>query len=158
MERIPMTPDGFQKLHDELQRIKSVDRPQVVKDIEEARAHGDLSANAEYHAAKEKQGLLAARLNFLEDRLSRAEVIDPKKNTNITKIIFGATVKVYDITNDQEAQYKIVGDDEADLKTNTIGISSPMARGLIGKSQGDEAMVHTPKGKKEFEILEVSYL
>ena len=152
-----MTPEGYQKLLAELKQIKSVDRPQVVRDIEEARAHGDLSENAEYHAAKEKQSFLTARMRDVETRIASAEVIDPLKMTAMDKIVFGATVTLYDMTNDVEVTYKIVGDDESDIQEKKIGISAPISRGLIGKKEGDEAVVRTPRGNKEFEILKIEY-
>jgi transcription elongation factor GreA len=157
MDRAPMTPEGYKKLLEELKHIKSVDRPQVIRDIEEARAHGDLSENAEYHAAKEKQSMLAARMNMIETQIASSEVIDPKKMTSMDKIVFGATVTLYDMTNDVEVMYQIVGDDESNIMEKKIGISAPISRGLIGKKEGDEAVVKTPKGNKEFEILKIEY-
>lgn len=157
MTRIPMTPEGYEKLRAELIHIKSVVRPQNIKDIEEARAHGDLSENAEYAAAKEKQGIVAGQIAAMEDKLGRAEVIDPKSITGIKKIVFGATVKMYDVDSADEMIYKIVGDDETDIKQGKIGISSPIARGLIGKSCGDEVAIQTPKGRRQLEVVDVKY-
>lgn len=157
MERVPMTPEGFEKLRLELKHMKSVVRPQNIKDIEEARAHGDLSENAEYHAAKEKQSVIAAQINALENKVSLAEVIDPASITETSRIVFGATVKLYDTETEEEPVYKIVGDDETDITAGKIGISSPIARGLIGKSEGDEVKIKTPKGQREFEVIEVRY-
>lgn len=157
MERMPMTPEGYEKLRKELQHLKSVVRPQNIKDIEEARSHGDLSENAEYSAAKEKQSIIAGQISSIEDKLGRAEVIDPKKIAATDKIVFGATVKLFDLDSDEEMIYKIVGDDETDIKLGKIGISSPIARGLIGKKEGDEATVKTPKGQRQFEIVKVEY-
>ena len=138
MKRIPMTPEGYQKLMKELKRIKGEERPQVIQDIEVAREHGDLSENAEFHAAKEKQAVLTARMRVIETRLASAEVIDPQSLSSMEKIVFGATVTLYDLSSEKELSYKIVGDDEADIKESKVGISSPIARGLIGKTEGDE--------------------
>lgn len=157
MERVPMTPSGYEKIQKELSHLKSVVRPQNIRDIEEARAHGDLSENAEYSAAKEKQSLIAGQIAQLEDRLSRSEVIDPAKCTISDKIVFGASVKLYDNNMEEEVFFQIVGDDEADIKEKRIGISAPMARSLIGKKVGDEVRVPTPKGVREFEVLNIEY-
>ncbi len=156
MNRVPMTPAGYEKLRLELNHLKSVVRPQNIKDIEEARAHGDLSENAEYSAAKEKQSLIAGQIASLEDKISRAEVIDPAKQSG-TKIVFGATVKIYDADAEAEVVYQIVGDDESDIKERRIGVSSPIARALIGKNIGDEVKVTTPKGTRDFEVVSVDY-
>lgn len=157
MTRIPMTPEGFEKLKAELTHLKSVVRPQNIRDIEEARSHGDLSENAEYSAAKEKQGIIAAQLISIEDKISRAEIIDPKQITTKDKVVFGATVKLYDIDTEEELAYKIVGDDETDIKKGKIGISSPIAKGLIGKRCADEVAIVTPKGKRTLEITAIGY-
>lgn len=132
-------------------------RPQNIRDIENARAHGDISENAEYHAAKEKQAILTAQIADLEDKIGRAEVVDPCKITSNGKIVFGATVTLYDLGTEDELTYQIVGDVETNVKENKIGISSPIARGLIGKTKGDEVRVQTPKGVREFEIVEIGY-
>lgn len=157
MERVPMTPEGYEKMRRDLQHLKGVVRPQNIRDIEEARAHGDLSENAEYSAAKEKQSVIAAQINDLESKISLAEVIDPKELQGTEKIVFGATTLLYDQETEEEITYQIVGDDESDVKLHRIGISSPIARGLIGKKPGDEVKIKTPKGVREFEVIEVSY-
>lgn len=158
MDRLPITKNGYEKLKADLEHIKSVVRPQNIKDIEEALAHGDLSENAEYHAAKEKQGIIAAQMSSLEDKISRAEIIDPKSITTKDKIVFGATVTLYDIDTEEELSYQIVGDDESDVKNQKIGISSPIARGLIGKKEGEEVAIQTPKGKRELEVVKIAYV
>lgn len=157
MERIPMTPEGFARLKDELKNLKSNVRSQNMKDLEEARSHGDLSENAEYHAAKEKQGIISAQIIDLEDKVSRVEVIDPVSIKAGDKIVFGAKVRLYDINTKEETEYQIVGDFETDVKLNRIGISSPIARGMLGRIAGDEIFVNTPKGRREFEIVSVTY-
>ncbi|GAK33719.1 MULTISPECIES: transcription elongation factor GreA [Iodidimonas] len=154
-EKIPMLVSGFESLRTELHRLKSVDRPAVVRAIEEARAHGDLSENAEYHAAKEKQGLIEARVMELEDQLSRAEVIDPTTLKG-DKVMFGATITLLD-EDDKSTIYQIVGVEEADVKQGRISYSSPIGRALIGRSVGDEVEVTTPSGEKYFEIEKVDY-
>ena len=154
-EKIPMLVSGFESLRTELHRLKSVDRPAVVRAIEEARAHGDLSENAEYHAAKEKQGLIEARVMELEDQLSRAEVIDPSTLKG-DKVMFGATITLLD-EDDKSTIYQIVGVEEADVKQGRISYSSPIGRALIGRSVGDEVEVTTPSGEKYFEIEKVDY-
>ncbi len=155
-ERVPMTTEGFAQLENELQRLKSVERPRIIQAIAEARSHGDLSENAEYHSAKEAQGLNEATIAELEDKLSRADVIDVAKMHGET-VKFGATVKVVDEDTDEETAYKIVGDLEANLRDGKISISSPIARALIGKSVGDSVEVATPKGPRSFEILQVDW-
>lgn len=157
MNRVPMTPEGYEKLQKELIHLKSVVRPKNIQEIETARSYGDLTENAEYHAAKEKQGYIAAQIAKLETMLGQSEVIDPKNIETKNKIVFSATVKLYDLTLDEEVSYKIVGDDESDVKGGKIGISSPMARGLIGKGVGDEASIRTPKGIREFEVVGIEY-
>lgn len=152
-----MTPEGFEKIKKEYNHIKTVERAQNIKDIEEAIAHGDLSENAEYHAAKEKQSIIAAQMADLENKIALAEVIDPQ-TIKSDKVVFGATVTLYDLETEEELKYQIVGDVETNIKENKIGISSPIARGLIGKSEGDEAKVKTPKGLREFEVVAVEYL
>lgn len=158
MNRIPMTPDGFLKLKEELRQLKTVERAKNIHDIEEARAHGDLSENAEYHAAKEKQGIIAAQIIDLEDKVSRAEVIDPKTVQVNDKVVFGATVRLYDLATEEEMTYQIVGDNESDIKQAKIGISSPIARGLLGRRSGDEVKINTPKGVREFEVVSIDYI
>jgi transcription elongation factor GreA len=156
MERVPMTIEGFKTLETELQRLKGEERPRIIQAIAEARSHGDLSENAEYHAAKEAQGLNESRVADLEDKLSRAEVVDTSKLSG-DSIKFGATVTLVDEDTDEKVKYKIVGDLEADVKLGKISISSPIARALIGKSKGDTAEVTTPKGARSYEVLKVEW-
>ncbi len=156
MERVPMTVEGFAKLETELQRLKGEERPRIIQAIAEARAHGDLSENAEYHSAKEAQGMNEAKVAELEDKLSRADVIDTKTLSGST-VKFGATVKLVDEDTEEEVTYKIVGDFEANLNEGKISISSPIARALIGKEQGDVVEVTTPKGSRSFEILKIQW-
>jgi transcription elongation factor GreA len=156
MEKVPMTIEGFQKLETELHRLKAVERPRIIQAIAEARAHGDLSENAEYHAAKEAQGLNESKVAELEDKLSRAEVIDTTKMSG-DKIKFGATVTLIDEDTDEKVKYKIVGEMEADVREGKISITSPIARALIGKSKGDTAEVTTPKGSKSYEIVKIEW-
>lgn len=156
MERVPMTVEGFRSLEAELQRLKSEERPRIIQAIAEARSHGDLSENAEYHAAKEQQGLNEARVADLEDRLGRADVVDTSKLSGDT-IKFGATVTLVDEDTDEKVKYKIVGDFEASVKDGKISISSPIARALIGKSKGDTAEVTTPKGARSYEVLKIEW-
>ncbi|MBN8913685.1 MAG: transcription elongation factor GreA [Rhizobiales bacterium] len=156
MERVPMTTEGFKTLEAELQRLKAEERPRIIQAIAEARAHGDLSENAEYHAAKEAQGMNEARVAELEDKISRAEIVDTSKLSGTT-IKFGATVTLVDEDTDEKVKYKIVGDLEADVKSGKISISSPIARALIGKSKGDTAEVTTPKGARSYEVLKVEW-
>lgn len=151
-----MTAEGHAALEAELKNLKSVERPAVIKAISEAREHGDLSENAEYHAAKEKQGFIEGRLMELEDMLGRAEVIDPKTLSGKT-VKFGATVTVVDEDTEKESSYKIVGDQEADVSQGKISVSSPIARGLIGKEEGDVVEVNTPGGGRSWEILKVAF-
>lgn len=156
MERVPVTVAGYKSLEEELQRLKSVERPRIIAAISEARAHGDLSENAEYHAAKEQQGLNEARVAELEDKISRAEVIDTSKLSGNT-IKFGATVSLADDDSGDKVKYTIVGDTEANLRDGKISISSPIARALIGKSKGDNVEVTTPKGSRSFEVLKIEW-
>ncbi|MGQ0456166.1 MAG: transcription elongation factor GreA [Hyphomicrobium sp.] len=156
MERVPVTVAGYKSLEEELQRLKSVERPRIIAAISEARAHGDLSENAEYHAAKEQQGLNEARVAELEDKISRAEVIDTSKLSGDT-IKFGATVSMVDEDSGDKVKYTIVGDTEANLRDGKISISSPIARALIGKSKGEVVEVTTPKGSRSFEVLKVEW-
>jgi len=159
MSRIPMTVEGEKLLQDELQRLKSVERPAVIAAIAEARAHGDLKENAEYHAAREKQSFLEGRISEIESKLSNAQIIDVTKMDNQGRIIFGSTVTLDDIKNSKVVVYKIVGEDESDLKNNKISFKSPIARALIGKNQGDYIEVVTPGGDvNEFEVKKVEYI
>ena len=157
MQRYPMTPEGKQALEQELQQLKSVERPRIIAAIAEAREHGDLKENAEYHAAREQQGFCEARIRDIEAKLGGAEVIDPLKLPQDGRVVFGVTVVIENLDTEEQKRYKIVGDDEADFKANKISINSPIARGLIGKSEGDEAKIQTPSGEVEYEIVEVLY-
>jgi len=156
MQRVPMTREGAEALRQELTTLKTEKRHQIVAAIEEARAHGDLSENAEYHAAKEEQGLNESRISNLEDKLARAQVIDASTIETDT-IVFGAHVTLVDLDKDVEVNYYIVGEDEADISQGKISITSPIARALIGKEEGDVATVHAPGGDREYEITEVRY-
>jgi len=156
MEKVPMTIEGFTLLESELQRLKAVERPRIIAAISEARAHGDLSENAEYHAAKEQQGYNEAKVAELEDKLSRADVIDISKLSG-DSVKFGATVQLVDEDTDEKVTYKIVGEYEADVKKAKISITSPIARALIGKKKGDSVEVTTPKGARAYEILKVGF-
>lgn len=157
MEKVHMTPEGFKILEDELKNLKFVERPAIVNAIAEARALGDLSENAEYQYAKNKQGFIEGRIKELESKLARAEVIDITKLTG-TSVKFGSTVIIRDINTDEEIMYKIVGVDEADIKSQRLSVESPLARALIGKEVGDEIKLTTPSGKKEYEIIEIKYV
>ncbi len=156
MDKFPLTKSGFEALEKELKNLKAVERPNIIAAIAEARSHGDLSENAEYSAAKEKQSFIEGRIQELEAVTSRAQIIDPTQNSG-NVIRFGATVVVVDGDNDNECQYQIVGDYEADITQNRISVSSPLARALIGKEVGDMAEYVAPGGKKSFEIIEVVY-
>ena len=156
MERVPMTVEGHKKLEEELQRLKSVERPRIIQAIAEARAHGDLSENAEYHSAKEQQGLNEARVADMEDKLSRAEVIDPLKLSG-ENVKFGATVTLEDEDTEEKVKYKIVGESEANVRDGKISIGSPIARALIGKTKGDSVEVTTPRGARSYEVLKVEW-
>ncbi|MDO8839902.1 MAG: transcription elongation factor GreA [Parvibaculum sp.] len=156
MEKVPMTSEGYKALEEEIRFLKSVERPRIIKAISEARAHGDLSENAEYHAAKEQQGLNESRVAELEDKMSRADIIDVTKLSGDT-VMFGAKVKLVDEDNDEESTYQIVGELEADVKKGRISITSPLARALIGKSVGDSVEVVTPGGGKSYEVLKISF-
>lgn len=158
MQKIPLTVAGAEKLKAELQQLKSVARPEVIAAIAEARSHGDLSENAEYEAAKDRQGFIEGRIAELESKLSHAQIIDPKEIHAEGKIVFGATVTVSDLETDEEATYQIVGDDEADIKLFKISVNSPIARALIGKEEGDVAEVQAPGGVREYEIVAVEYV
>jgi len=156
VDKVPMTVEGYAALETELQRLRTVERPRIIQAIAEARSHGDLSENAEYHAAKEAQGLNEAKVAEIEDKLSRADVIDIASLTGDT-IKFGATVKLADEDTDEEASYKIVGEYEADVRDGKVSITSPIARALIGKEVGDSVEVITPKGSRSYEILGVKF-
>ncbi len=155
LEKFPMLAEGFEALQAELHRLKAVERPAIVEAIEEARAHGDLSENAEYHAAKERQGQIEASIAEMEDRLSRAQVIDPKRLSG-DKVVFGATVSLLD-EDDKEVVYQIVGQYEADAKSGRISYSSPLGKALIGRRVGDEVEVITPSGEKYYEIAKLEF-
>jgi transcription elongation factor GreA len=154
-EPVPMTPGGAQKLRDELVRLKE-ERPKISREIGVAREHGDLKENAEYHAAKERQGLVEARIKDIEDKLARAEVIDPSKLSG-DRVRFGAVVLLTNLDTDEESTYRIVGADEADLKNGTISVSAPLSRALIGKSTGDEVVVTLPGGTRRYEIGSIEF-
>ena len=156
MEKIPMTPGGLKTLEDELRQLKVVERPAVIRAIAEAREHGDLSENAEYHAARERQSFIEGRVLELEDKISRAEVINPAKLTGDT-VKFGATVTLADQDTDEETTYQIVGQDESDIKLRLLSIQAPLARALINKSVGDSVEVSTPGGSKLYEIVSVEF-
>ncbi|CAB3642940.1 Transcription elongation factor GreA [Paraburkholderia rhynchosiae] len=158
MSTIPLTKRGADMLRDELQRLKSVERPAVINSIAEARAQGDLSENAEYDAAKEKQGFIEGRIAEIESKLAGAQVIDPSKVDADGRVVFGATLELEDLASGASVKYQIVGDDEADIDHGLISISSPIARALIGKSEGDVASVQAPGGVREYEIIAVSYV
>ena len=157
MERIPMTAAGYKALEDEVNQLKNVDRHEIIKAIAEARAHGDLSENAEYHAAKERQSFIEGRVMELEDQIGRAEVIDVSKLSGAT-VKFGATVTLVDEDSDEKRKYQIVGDVESDVKHGRISLSSPIARALIGKGKGDTVEVTTPGGARSYEILKVEFV
>ncbi len=157
MRRPPLTKRGVERLREELERLKSVDRPRIIHAIAEARAHGDLKENAEYHAAREQQGFCEGRINAIEGALSFAEVIDISLLTAGTRIVFGATVDLLELHNNVEVTYQIVGEMEADIKLRLISVTSPIARALIGKSEGDTVELHAANGSREFEIVAVRY-
>ncbi|AWF82619.1 transcription elongation factor GreA [Microbulbifer sp. A4B17] len=158
MNRVPMTVEGAEALRSELDNLKKVERPTVVQAIAEAREHGDLKENAEYHAAREKQGFIEGRIQEIESKLSHSLVIDVKSIEPSDKVIFGTTVTIIHLDDDKEVTYKIVGDDEADVKQHKISVNSPIARALIGKEVGDVVVVHTPSGAVEYEIDAVEHL
>ncbi|TXH96336.1 MAG: transcription elongation factor GreA [Rheinheimera sp.] len=158
MSQIPMTVQGAQRLRDELHELKTVKRPAIIEAIAEAREHGDLKENAEYHAAREAQGFCEGRIQDIEGKLANAQIIDISKMTNNGKVIFGSTVTILNLDSEEEVTYKIVGDDEADIKNNLISVNSPIARGLIGKNQDDVVNITTPSGVVEFEITDVQYV
>jgi len=156
--RAPITLKGAQRLREELDHLKSDKRPKVIAAIAEAREHGDLKENAEYHAAREEQGFIEGRIKQLEGELSHAEIIDITKLNAGSKVVFGATVELADVESDEEKRYQIVGDLEADIKLGLIAISSPLARALIGKLEGDAVTIDAPAGQREYEIVSVQYL
>lgn len=158
MTKSPMTVRGAERLRAELKRLKQEDRPRVIKAIAEARAHGDLKENAEYHAAREQQSFIEGRIAEIEGKLSHAHVIDVTQVDAKGRVVFGATVELLDLTTDEEVRYQLVGEDEADIKAGLISVGSPFARALIGKREGDEVTVQTPSGKKEYELLAVEYI
>ncbi|TRW49386.1 transcription elongation factor GreA [Aliidiomarina halalkaliphila] len=158
MTNIPMTVAGADALRTELKRLKSEDRPRIIQAIADAREHGDLKENAEYHAAREQQSFCEGRIQEIEAKLANAQVIDVTKLPNQGKVVFGATVTVYNTKTEEEVTYRIVGDDEADIKKNLISVNSPLSRALIGKSVDDVAMVTTPSGEVEYEVIKVEYL
>ncbi|MCD8520744.1 MAG: transcription elongation factor GreA [Saccharospirillaceae bacterium] len=157
MQKYPMTVEGEASLREELQRLKTVDRPRVIAAIAEAREHGDLKENAEYHAAREQQGFIEGRIQDIEGKLSNAQVIDIKTIPHTGKVLFGTTVRIINVDTDAEVEYRIVGEDEADIKANRISVSSPIARALIGKEEGDVVTVQIPSGTVEYEIDEVRH-
>lgn len=157
MTKCPLTVSGAEKLRDELHRLKTIDRPWVIAAIAEARAHGDLSENAEYDAAKERQGFIEGRIQEVEGKLSNAQIIDPKLLDADGRCVFGATVEIEDQDSGDVVTYQIVGEDEADIKAGKLSVASPMSRALIGKYAGDIAQVQAPGGMREFEILDVRY-
>lgn len=157
MDKIPLTARGAAALRDELNRLKSEERPKIVEAIAVARDHGDLKENAEYHAAREQQGFLEGRIQEIEGTLGNAQVIDPAAVNSNGKVVFGATVTIEEIESGDEVTYQIVGDIEADIKKNLISVKSPIARALIGKEEGDEAIVKAPGGDREYEVVSIEY-
>ncbi len=158
MNKVPMTVRGHELLQDELKQLKSVERPQVIQAISEARAHGDLKENAEYHAAKEQQGFIEGRIKECEGKLSNLQVIDVTAVNANGKVVFGSTVALLDVSTDKEIIYKIVGEDEANIKQGLLSFTSPMARAIIGKNEGDEIIFSAPGGEKEYEVISVKYV
>jgi transcription elongation factor GreA len=158
VSRTPLTVEGAQKLRNELQKLKTVDRPRIINAIAEARAHGDLRENAEYHAAKEEQGFAEGRIAAIEQCLGDAEIIDVSRLNTDGRVVFGATLELFDMSEKTEVKYQIVGEMEADISIGLISISSPIARALIGKYEGDEVTVKAPGGDRDYEILSVSYV
>lgn len=158
MNKVPMTATGAQQLQDELHELKTERRPNVIKAIAEARAHGDLKENGEYHAAKEQQSFIEGRIMEIESKIAGAQIIDVASLANTGKVVFGATVNLINIETEEAARYQIVGEDEADIKLGKISVSSPIARALIGKQEGDEVQVNTPAGIVEYEIEKVEYI
>ncbi len=158
MSKTPMTRTGAQKLRDELQRLKNEDRPRIIRAIAEARAHGDLSENAEYHAAREQQGFIEGRIAHIETRLANAEIIDVTGLDARGKVVFGATVEIMNVATEEVAVYRIVGEDEADIKGGLVSIRSPIARAMITKEAGEIIVVEAPAGRLEYEIIDVRYV
>ncbi len=158
MNKVPMTINGAEQLQDELKKLKSVDRPKITKAIKEAREKGDLKENAEYHAAREEQSFVEGRIKDIEGKLSNAQIIDIKSFPKSTRVIFGSTVVIIRLDDEKKMTYTLVGEDEADLKKNKISITSPIARSLVSKEEGDVVEIKTPDGDKEFEIKEVKYV
>lgn len=158
MQRHPMTKEGADALQAELQKLKKEDRPAISNEIAEAREHGDLKENAEYHAAREQQGLIEARIKQIENMLGRVQIIDVTKLNPNGKVVFGATVTVLNVETDEEVSYQIVGEEEADLTHNKISVNSPIARALIAKEEGDEIVVKAPSGNIDYEIVEIQYI
>lgn len=158
MKQIPMTVRGAEQLREELDYLKNVRRPEIINAIAEAREHGDLKENAEYHAAREQQGFCEGRIQDIEGKLGAAQVIDVKELPQEGKVVFGVTVTIENLDTEERVTYKIVGDDEADFKQNKISVNSPIARGLIGKYEGDETKIVTPKGEIEYEIMSIEYI
>lgn len=158
MQKVPMTVGGAKKLKEELEDLKRVQRPNVIEAISEARAHGDLKENAEYHAAREQQSFIEGRIKDVEGKLSNAQIIDIASLENTGKVIFGSTVTVINADTDEELTYQIVGEDEASIKEHKISVTSPIARGLIGKAVDDEAIIETPGGEVVFDVVKVEYL
>ena len=158
MQATPLTPQGAERLQKELHQLKTIDRPGVITAISDARSHGDLKENAEYHAAREQQGLIEARIRHLEGKLSHCQVIDVTQLPASERVVFGATVTVHNMDVDEELTYTVVGEDESDLKQNRISVTSPIARALIGRSIGDEVAVQAPNGEVMYEILNVQYI
>ena len=156
MEKVPMTPTGFRQLEEELRRLRTIERPAVVKAIAEARAHGDLSENTEYHAARDRQSFIEGRVGELEDKLARAEVIDPASVSG-DRVMFGARVALVDEDTEEEATYRIVGQDESDVAQGLLSVSSPLARAMIGKRVSDQIEVDAPGGSRYYEILRIDY-
>ena len=156
MNKLPMTADGYNRLVEEIKRLKTIERPAIIRAIAEARTHGDLSENAEYHAARERQSFIEGRLMELEDKVARAEVIDTSKLSG-SVVKFGATVTLADEETDEEQTYVIVGEDEADVKGGKLSVASPLARALIGKGKGDSVEVATPRGAKSYEVVTVAF-
>ena len=158
MDKEPVTVNGLKKLQEELEEIKNIKRPKIIAAIAEARGHGDLKENAEYHAAKEQQALIESRVIAINDLIARANVIDVTKIENNGKVIFGSTVKLQDLDTNKKINYKLVGQDEADIKKNLIFFKSPIGKALVGKDKGEMVTVNTPSGEKNFEILDVEYI
>ncbi len=154
MERTPITPEGLKNLQDELRQLKTVERPRNIQDIEEARAHGDLSENAEYHAAKEKQSFIVGRIGELAYKIASAEVIDPSMVSGDTAV-FGSTVILENVDTEEEVSYQLVGPDESDVQKGRISVTSPLGQAMLGKKPGDEILVQTPGGKRNFEVVEI---